>query len=538
MSKVNTEISRRLILKGLAGAAAMSQVGFSFTQNAAAAATPAKGGVMTILPGWEPPMLVSLSSPSSLPLSSKVTEGLLQFDLEMKPQPQLATEWTVSDDTLTYTFKLRQGVKWHDGADFTAADVIFSLGTLKKSHPRGRATFAHVESMEAPDDHTVVLKLAKPTLFLLTALSAAESPIVPKHIYDGSDPATNPANIAPIGTGPFVFKEWVRGSHVVYERNPNYWDAGKPYLDGIVARFIPDQAARSVGFETGELDAGFRTPVALNDVERLEGITTLAFEGNGYQYSPPNNFCLEFNLDSDKFKDIRVRQAIAHTINREAICKIVFFGKAVPSHSPVVPGLKAFHNPKPSPYPVDIDKANALLDEAGFPRGADGKRFAVTLDYPSEDTTRRLAEYMRATLSRIGIEVTARGQDLGSIAKRVYTDRDFEMQIASLSPLFDPQVGVQRTYWSKNYIKGVPYSNATHYANPEVDALLEGAAVEASPEKRIEMWMKIQDLVMHDIPTINLVMPIWETIHTTRSHGMADTASGFEGTFASAYISA
>ncbi len=535
MSNFSPRISRRSVLAGLAAATALSQVGISFAQTAG---PPKKGGILTILPGWEPPMLVSLSSPSSLPLSSKVTEGLLWFDLEMKPQPQLATEWTVSPNALTYTFKLRKGVKWHDGQAFTAADVIFSLETLKKSHPRGRSTFAYVDKMEAPDDHTVVLTLSKPTLFLLTALSAAESPIVPKHIYAGSDPATNPANFAPIGTGPFVFKEWVRGSHVVYDRNPNYWDAGKPYLDGIVARFIPDQAARSVGFETGELDAGFRTPIALNDAERLGKIPTLAFEAHGYEYSPPNNFCLEFNLDVQKFADIRVRQAIAHLIDRQAICKIVFFGKAVPSPSPVVPGLAAFHNPMPSPYPFDANKANALLDAAGFPRGAGGKRFAVTLDYPVDDTTRRLAEYLRAAFSRVGIDLTARGQDLGSIAKRVYTDRDFEMQIASLSPLFDPQVGVQRTYWSKNFIKGVPYSNATHYANPEVDALLEGAAIEADAKKRVDMWMKIQELVMRDVPTINLVMPVWETIHTKRTSGMADTASGFEGTFASAYISA
>lgn len=532
MPSLNPKLSRRFVLAGLVSMAALSRASISLAQEAA----PPSGGMLNILPGWEPPHLVSLTSPSSLPLSPKVTEGLLWFDLDMNPQPQLATEWSVSDDALTYTFKLREGVKWHDGVDFTADDVIYSLQTLKELHPRGRTTFAYVETMEAPDTHTVVLTLSNPTLFMLTALSAAESPIVPKHIYDGTDPATNEANFAPIGTGPFVFKEWVRGSHVVYERNASYWDEGKPYLDGIIARFIPDPAARSVGFETGEIDAGFRTPIALNDVERLQGVPTIAFEANGYQYSPPNNAVLEFNLDNAKFADIRVRQAIAHMIDRETICKVVYFGKAVPSHAPVVPGLAAFHNPNPSPYAMDMDKANALLDEAGFPKQGNGIRFATTLDYQTDDTMRRLAEFMRATLGRIGVDVTVRGQDLGGMAKRVYTDRDFEMQLASLSPLFDPQVGVQRTYWSKNYIQGVPYSNATHYANPEVDALLEGAAVEASHEKRVQMWMDLQDIIMREIPTVSIAMPAWETIHSARTHGMADTASGFEGNFASAFI--
>ncbi|MHA6692494.1 ABC transporter substrate-binding protein [Devosia sp. A449] len=526
--------SRRTFIAGFVSLAALTRASFALAQDS----PPPSGGVMTILPGWEPPMLVSLANTSCLPLSAKVTEGLLQFDLDMNPQPQLATEWTISEDALTYNFKLRQGVKWHDGQDFTAADVIYSLETLKKVHPRGRTTFAYVESLEAPDDHTVVIKLSKPTLFMLKALSAAESPIVPKHIYQDTDPATNPANIAPIGTGPFIFKEWVRGSHAVYERNPNYWDEDKPYLDGIIASFIPDLAARSIGFETGELDVGFRTPISLNDVDRLAQLPTIAFEPNGYQYSPPNNICMEFNLDVEKFADIRVRQAIAHTIDREAICKIVYFGKAVPAHSPIVPGVVAFHNPKPSPFPVALDRAAALLDEAGYPAGADGKRFTVTIDYYVDDIVKRLAEYLRATLGRIGIEVTARGQDQGTIAKRVYTDRDFEIQLASLSPLFDPQVGVQRTYWSKNFIKGVPYSNATHYSNPEVDALLEAAAIDPDHGQRVEKWMRIQDIIMEEVPTINLVMPVFETIHNTRCHGLADTASGFEGNFSSAYISA
>ncbi|RWX74793.1 ABC transporter substrate-binding protein [Neorhizobium lilium] len=532
MSNTLFRLSRRSMLAGIASASVLAHAGMAWAQ-----AAPVKGGTMTILPGWEPPMLVSLASASSLPLSPKVTEGLLEFDRDLKPRAQLATEWLVSDDALTYTFKLRRGVKWHDGKDFTAADVAYSLQTLKTIHPRGRSTFAHVVAIETPDDHTVIIKLDKPTLFMLTALSAAESPIVPKHIYDGSDPATNPANMAPIGTGPFIFKEWVRGSHVAYERNPNYWDAGKPYLDRLIARFIPDQAARSVGFETGELDAGFRTPVALNDVDRLSQLANVAFESGGYEYSPPNNMCLEFNLDRPTFAIDKVRQAIAHAMDRPAMCKIVFFGKAVPSASPVVPGLKAFHNPMPSPYPFNLEKAKALLDEAGFPL-KNGKRFSVTLDHQTDDVVKRLGEFIRATLSRIGVEVTLRGSDLGAIAKRVYTDRDFDMQIASLSPLFDPQLGVQRTYWSKNFVKGVPYSNATHYANPEVDRLLEASTIEANQAKRVEMWMKIQELVMTDVPTINLVMPTWETIHSKRAMGLADTGSGFEGTFASAYVAA
>src|SRR5690606_21611888 len=254
----------------------------------------------------------------------KVTEGLLYFDHDMQPMPQLATAWSISEDGLTYEFTLREGVKWHDGKDFTSADVAFSLNALKQFHPRGKTTFGQVVAIETPDAHTVTLKLKTPTPYLLPALSAAESPVVPAHIYEGTDVPTNPANNAPIGTGPFKFKEWVRGSHVEYVRNEEYWDAGKPLVAGLVARLIPDLSSRSVALETGEVDVAFRTPVPPNDIDRLSKDPKLNFEPKGYEYSPPNIIGIEFNHGRELFTNLRVRQALAHCIDREAIAKIVY----------------------------------------------------------------------------------------------------------------------------------------------------------------------------------------------------------------------
>ena len=131
--------------------------------------------------------------------------------------------------------------------------------------------------------------------------------------------------------GPFTFKEWVRGSHVIWERNPNYWNKELPYLDKLVARFILDAAARTIAFETGDVDLGYRTPVPYRDVDRLKKNPKITFDGEGYEYDPPNIIIMEANLENEYLKDLKVRQAIAHCINREAICKIVFFGNAVPS---------------------------------------------------------------------------------------------------------------------------------------------------------------------------------------------------------------
>jgi peptide/nickel transport system substrate-binding protein len=161
--------------------------------------------MLTLLIDPEPTTLVTVTNPAdpSLLISAKVTEGLLAYDFELNPKPQLATQWSADPDGMGFTFRIRQGVKWHDGVDFTAADVAFSIKLLKEVHPRGRATFANVTEVVASDPHTVVIKLSRPAPYLPWALAACESPIVPKHIYEGTDPATNPNSGAPIGTGPF-----------------------------------------------------------------------------------------------------------------------------------------------------------------------------------------------------------------------------------------------------------------------------------------------------------------------------------------------
>jgi peptide/nickel transport system substrate-binding protein len=491
---------------------------------------------MTIMFFTEPPSLVSLVSTNSLTCSAKVTEGLLWYDHEMRPQPQLATSWTISPDQLTYTFILRQGVKWHDGQAFTSADVAASIAILKQSHPRGRSTFLHVDEVQTPDDHTVVLKLSTPIPYLIKAFAAAESPIVAKHVYDGTDPFTNKNNSAPLGTGPFRFKEWVRGDHVIYERNPDYWDSPRPYLDQLVVKFIPDAAARSAALESGDVDLGYRTPVALSDVERLRTAGKLVFETKGYEYSN-NVMSLNFNMDNTYFAKLPVRQAISHALNTAAICKTIYYGTWDPCDAPIAPFLSEYHDPAKTPYPFDVARAEKLLDEAGYPRGADRTRFHMMFEAdPSVEESRRLGDFVRAALARIGITVEVRVSDIGSYIKRVYTDRDFDLTCTSFSNLFDPTVGVQRLYWSKNIAKGVPFSNTTYYRNPKVDQLLEAAAVEPDPVKRRAMFMEFQQIVMHDAPDINVGVPRWYTIHNKRALGHSITADGIEGNFAHAYI--
>ncbi|MGH6860679.1 MAG: ABC transporter substrate-binding protein, partial [Phyllobacterium sp.] len=183
-----------------------------------------RGGSVSINIGTEPPVLVLIahSAGAAYYISSKSTESLLTYDKDFNPQPLLATEWKVSDDGRRYWFKLREGVRWHDGKDFTADDVAFSILALKENHPRGRATFASVEQANVLNPHEVELILSKPAPYLLTAFASFESPIVPKHLYEGTKVTENPHNVAPVGTGPYKFVEWVRGSHALFVRNDDY----------------------------------------------------------------------------------------------------------------------------------------------------------------------------------------------------------------------------------------------------------------------------------------------------------------------------
>ncbi len=282
--------------------------------------------------------------------------------------------------------------------------------------------FAHVTAAHVIDPHKVELVLDKPSPYLLTALASSESPIVPKHIYDiGVDPAANPNTTSPIGTGPWLFKEWVRGSHVLFVRNPNYWQPGRPYLDELVIRFIGDAAAASAALETGEVQLNDATTSPLTDIDRLRADPKLGFETRGFGYV--NSISrLEFNFDNKILADAKVRQAIAHAIDRNRIVDIVFLGHAKALAGPVSPSLSTFFTDDLPKYDFDPKKAEALLDEAGYKRGADGIRFKLTVD-PTQPggVYQQTAQYIVQALNKVGIGATLRTQDFATFVKRVYT---------------------------------------------------------------------------------------------------------------------
>src|SRR5687767_132681 len=250
-----------------------------------------RGGTLTFSYQPEPSALSTISTtavPTAL-VSTKIFESLLEYKgPQLQPIPGLAQSWTTAPDGKSHTFKLRNDVKFHDGKPFTSADVKFSVEKLVTPyHSRGKVYFGELEAVETPDARTVVFKLKKPVPYFLKAFQPSETPILPKHLLESLD-FSDAKNVRgaefmqkPVGTGPFMLKEWKKGSHITLERNPNYWKKGKPYLDQVIFRVIPDGAARSIALETGELDLAPMNSIPQADMARLAKVKHIQLSNGG-----------------------------------------------------------------------------------------------------------------------------------------------------------------------------------------------------------------------------------------------------------------
>jgi peptide/nickel transport system substrate-binding protein len=504
-----------------------------------ASAQSRRGGTLNFILKPEPPHLQGALSTAD-PIwqaTSKFHNGLLNYDSNLSPVPELAESWRVSPDNRTITFKLRRGVKFHDGRDFTSADVKFTMEeVIKKFHPRGRTVFAKLEEVQTPDPYTAIFRFSAPSPYVMFVLNAAETPMLPKHVYGGSDPRDNSANRAPIGTGPFRFVKWEKGQFILAERNEKYWDQGRPYLDKLIFRIVPDASARAVGLESGDLDLGGPWPVPIADQARLGGLAHLALETRGYTMVSAL-FFLEFNMRDAMFRDVRVRRAIAHAINSAQLAEVVWFGSAAPATGPISDKLTRFYSPSVPRYEYAPKKAETLLDEAGFKRGADGVRMRLTLDAaPYDENYLRSGEFVREQLRQIGVDTSMRSEDTPTYFRRIWTANEFQLNLYGISNTPDPTIGVQRLYWSKNIIKGAPFTNGSGYANPQMDRILEAAQVEPDPQKRKKLWDEFQQFAMSELPIIPLLRLDMVTIMNRRVKNLAAGGLGIYDTFADVYV--
>lgn len=468
---------------------------------------PKRGGSLIIAVENEPSSLgshLTTDTPTFMVVDN-IYNALVLLDENLQPQPDLAQSWTVSPDGRVYTFKLATNAKWHDGKPVTAADVEFTFNELiAKNHPRAGTWWPNVESAKALDAHTFEFRLKEPYVPFLTMLGSVLSSsalIMPKHIYEGKDAKTNPANQAPIGSGPFKFVRWQRGSFIELARNDQYWKPGKPYLDRVVLQMMPDAAARFLAFERGEVDFLHWYIVPYDQLAKLRKDKRFDLVEKG-DAAATNGFML-INHRHAALKDQKVRQALAYAINRETIREKALFGESKVARSHVSSNVRWAYTPE-FDYKFDPAQANKLLDEAGFAKGADGKRFPLRLYWAAgRDYEGRGAEIIKDNLRDVGVDVTVQTFDRPSFTDRVYRQWDFDlaMQLFTTGP--DPTISVNARYHTKQILK-VPFVNAMGYSNPATDALFDAEFKEQDPAKRKEMWRNIQKLLLTDLPALPL----------------------------------
>lgn len=500
------------------------------------------GGTMVMIAQPEPPSLapyLSTSGPIGL-VAPKIYNGLLDYDLDLNPVGELAESYEVSEDGLTVTFKLREGVTWHDGKPFTSADVQFTImDVLKQFHPRGPNSFREVSSIDIPDELTAVFNLDRPAPYMMRAFSAYESPIVPKHLLEGEDIRGAALANNPVGTGPFKFVEWKKGQYIRLDKNPDYWREGYPLLDRIVARIIPDASTRTAAMESGEVHYGAFGAIPNIDVVRLRDSDDIGVTTDGYAMINPMAL-LELDTTKPPFDNKAMRQAISMVVDRQFMIDNIWFGYGKPATGAMTSNFEPLGlHTKTINYPAspEVDAANAMLDAAGITADADGMRASAVIDLiPYGEDWRRAGEYLKQALAQIGVTLELRYEDVPTWLKRVYADYDFEINLNYFYQLPDPVIGVQRHYGSDQIRQGTPFVNSTRYSNEKVDELLAAGAVEVDAAKRSEIYAEISTILGEDMPVVNLFEMEFLTVYSEKLKNHTTSAMGAYGSFDRAYI--
>jgi peptide/nickel transport system substrate-binding protein len=464
-----------------------------------ATAQPRTGGEMVIVSGENPRHLnpaVQSGVATAVP-GTQIFASPLRVDENWNFHPYLAQSWDWSDDGLSLTLNLVDNAVFHDGVPVTSADVAFSIMTIKANHPF-QTMFGPVEAVDTPDPHTAIIRLSAPHPALLLALTGALCPIIPQHVYgDGQDVRDHPANNAPVGSGPFRLAEYRPGEQITLERFDDFFIDGRPYLDGITIRIVRDAASVTLSLESGEADAGIITDASA--ITRLGATDGLTVTPRGFEGIGPIQW-LAFNTRVAPLDDVRVRQAIAYSMDRDFILNALMRGVAASQQGPIIES-SPFFNPDMPSYNLDLDRANALLDEAGYPRDADGNRFTITMDtIPGRDSALgNVPEYLRSQLREVGINVELRtSPDFPTWAGRLASG-DFQMSMDVVFNWGDPVIGVHRTYLSSN-IRPVIWSNTQGYVNARVDELLAEAGSTLDTDARRALYAEFQDIVGAELP--------------------------------------
>lgn len=507
-----------LQLKNL-GRATACATALALVAGAAAAQEPQRGGTAIIHMNSEQRVLNPglRASTGVYNISGKILEPLIDLSYDGYV-PVLATDWSSSEDGLTITVNLREGVNWHDGEPFTCDDVSFSAMEMWKELLNYSSTLQRsLESVDCPDPHTAVFNYSSPMpLDLFVAAMPDLGHPLPRHLFEGTDILRSELNAAPVGTGPFRFVEYQRGQYVMAERNPDYWRGEEfPYLDRIVWRFMTDRSAAAAALEAGEVHESGFNGVSMADIERLSADERFDVGTEGYENNVAHS-TIEFNHRNPILADVRVRQAIHHGLDIDYAIETIMRGFARPGRGPIPSAGGANYTDDVRVYEYDTARAMELLDEAGYPAGAGGVRFRLRhRPAPWGEYTQLWSEYFAQAMREIGIEVELLTNDAPGFLNGVYRDHDFDTANGWHQFRADPAVSTMVWLRSGQPV-GTPWSNQFGWQSDEMDAMIDEAGSELDPAARAEMYHEIQRRAVEELPMIFAIEHPFISVTSTR----------------------
>ena len=477
---------------------------------------------------------VLASDSASGDINGLIYNGLVRYDRDINLIGELAEKWEISEDKLTIRFFLKKDVKWHDGKPFTSKDVEYTYKVyVDPKTPTAYSTdFLRVKEFRVLDDYTLEVVYEKP---YAPALGSWGQGMLPRHLLEGVDITESPLKRNPVGTGPYRFKDWTTGEKIILDSFHEYFD-GRPYIDRVMTRIIPDLATMFLELKALSLDQMGLTPlqyVRQTDTKWFkDNFNKYKYLGFGYSY-------LGYNLQDWKFKDQRVRQALTTAINRESIVQGVLLGLGTVTDTPYKPD-SFWYNQNVTKFPYDPEKAKEMLAEAGWKDtdgdgilDKDGKPFEFTIiTNHGNDIRKNAATIIQRDLKKVGVEVKIRVIEWAAFLKNFINKRNFEACLLGWGIGVDPN---QIDIWNSKKT-GENELNFINFQNQEVDRLLDLGASTYDKEERKKYYDKFQEIIAEEQPYTFLFVQYSLPTINSRFHGIEPAPIGIGYNFVKWYV--
>ncbi|TWT02456.1 ABC transporter substrate-binding protein [Planomicrobium sp. CPCC 101079] len=451
---------------------------------------------------------INVTDGESIRVTHNIFETLLEYDENLELQPKLATEYSSSEDELTWTFQLRKGVKFHDGTDFNAEAVVFNFERwMDPENPYHKGDFPYypflyggfkgdenhlIEHVKATGEYELEIKLKRKTAPFLSYLAISMFGIASPAAIEQFE---GDVNEHPVGTGPFTFEEWNRNNTITLAKNPDYWMEGKPYLDTVIFQVIPENSARLNALQTGEIDILDGMNATDTDmVEETQGLELLKRPSFNIGY-------MALNTEKEPFDDPKVRQAINMAINKEEIINAFYNGLAETATSPLPPSLWGYDDTL-KPYDYNVEEAKKLLAEAGYENGFETELYTMSNPRPYLPEPVKIAEAIQSDLAEVGITAEIISSEWATYLDDTKQGKHSMAMYGWTGVMADPDNFLYPNLSKTNTEK--PAQNIAFYKSDEFTSLITEARETIDQDKRIELYKQAQQLFQQDAPWVML----------------------------------